>query len=70
MVKVGWIGVDAYLLMDSEGCPTAKFLSVDYVGGGDCFKSLKGFGQKGDRSGGSLGILSRVGSGSVCECRD
>ena len=40
------IGVGAYLLMDLEGCPTAKLLSVEYVGGGDCSKTLKCFGQK------------------------
>ena len=70
MVKVGWVGVGAYLLMDLEGCPTAKLPGIEYVGGGDCAKSLKSFGQKGDRSGGSPGFLSSVGSGSVCECGD
>ena len=70
MVKVRWIWVGAYLLMDLEGCPTAKLPSVEYVGGGDCFKTLKSFGQKGDRCGGSPGILSGVGSGGICECGD
>ena len=70
LVKVGWIGVGEYLLMDLEGCPTAKLPSVEYVGGGDFSKSLKSFGQKGDRSEGSPGILSGVGSGGICECGD
>jgi hypothetical protein len=70
MVKVGWIGVGADLLMNLEGCLTVELPSVEYVGGSDCSKSLKSFGQKGDRSGGSPGILSSVGFGSVCECGD
>ena len=45
MVKVGWIGVGAYLLMDLEGCPTAKLPSVEYVGGGNGAKSLESFSQ-------------------------
>ena len=70
MVKVRWIWVGAYLLMDLEGCPTAKLPGVEYVGGGDCSESLNSFGQNRNRSGGSPGILSSVGSGSVCECED
>jgi hypothetical protein len=46
MGKVGWIWVGAYLLMDLEGCPTAKLPSVEDVGGGDCSKTLKCFGQE------------------------
>ena len=51
MVEVGWIGVGAYLLMDLESCPTAKLPGVKDVVGDDGFKSLKSFGQEGDRSG-------------------
>ena len=50
MVKVGWIGVGTYLLMDLEGCPTVKLPSVEYVCGGNGSKSLKTLGQQGDRS--------------------
>jgi len=58
----------ADLLMDLEGCSTAKLPGVEYVGGGNCSEALKSFGQKGDRSRGSPGILSGVGTGGVCKC--
>ena len=45
MVKVGWIGMGAYLLVDLEGCPAAKFPGVEYVCGGNGAKSLQSFGQ-------------------------
>ena len=57
MVKVGWIWMGADLLKDLEGCSTAKLPGVEYVGEGDCSEALKSFGQKGDRSGGSPGIV-------------
>ena len=45
MVKVGWIGMGLYLLVDLEGCPAAKFLGVEYVCGGNGSESLQSFGQ-------------------------
>ena len=45
VVKVGWIEVSTYLLMNSEGCPAAKLPSVEYVCGGNGSKSLESFGQ-------------------------
>ena len=44
VVKVGWIRVGTYLLMDLEGCPAAKLSSVEYVCGGNGSKSLQSFG--------------------------
>ena len=41
----------ADLLMDLEGCSTAKLPGVLYVGGGDFSKALKSLGQEGDCSG-------------------
>ena len=45
MVKVGWIGMGTYLLVDLEGCPAAKFPGVEYVCCGNGSKSLQSFGQ-------------------------
>ena len=33
MIKVGWIGMGTYLLVDLEGCPAAKFPGVEYICG-------------------------------------
>jgi hypothetical protein len=46
----------------------AEFLSVEDVVGSNGSKSLKSFGEKGDRSGGSPGVLAGVGSSGVCKC--
>ena len=45
VVKVGWIGMGTYLLMNLKGCPAAKLPSVEYVCGGNGSKSLESFGQ-------------------------
>ena len=45
MVKVGWIWMGTYLLVDLEGCPAAKFPGVEYVCGGNGSKSLQSFDQ-------------------------
>ena len=45
VVKVGWIGMSTYLLMDLKGCTAAKLPSIEYVCGGNGYKSLESFGQ-------------------------
>ena len=58
----------ADLLMDLKGCSAAEFPGVEDVVSGDCAKALKSFYQKGDRTGGSPGVLTGVGSSGVCKC--
>ena len=45
MVKVGWIWMCTYLLVDLEGCSAAKFLGVEDIRGGNGAKALQSFGQ-------------------------
>ena len=45
VVKVGWIEMSTYLLMNLKGCSAAKLASVEYVCGGNGYKSLKSLGQ-------------------------
>ena len=58
MGKVGWIGMGTYLLVDLEGCPAAKFPSVEYICGGNGSKALQSFWP---------GVLSGVDPGGVCK---
>ena len=44
VVKVGWVGMGTYLLMNLEGCSAAKLSSVEYVCGGNSYKSLESLG--------------------------
>ena len=44
MVKVGWIWMCTYLLVDLEGCSAAKFPGVEDIRGGNGAKALQSFG--------------------------
>ena len=45
MVKVRWIWMGTYLLVDLEGCPAAEFPGIEYICGGNGSKALQSFGQ-------------------------
>ena len=45
VVKVGWIGMGTYLLVNLKSCPAVELPSVEYVCGGNGSKSLESFGQ-------------------------